>query len=55
MTELLRFLRHAIAPLAALAVTLGWLPEYMQEDVTEALVLALGFVIPLAWSRWNDR
>lgn len=55
MTELNRILRHLIAPLVAYAVAQGWLPEYMQGDVTEAAVLIIAFGVPLALSWWRDR
>ena len=55
MTELNRLLRHLIAPLVALAVTNGWLPEAMQGDITEAAVLIVGIGVPLALSWYRDR
>ncbi|WP_273523929.1 hypothetical protein [Rhodosalinus sediminis] len=55
MRELNRLLRHIIAPLAALAVAEGWLPEEVQHDVTEALVLVLGLLLPLLWSWARER
>lgn len=55
MTEINRLLRHMFAPLVAYAVAQGWLPEYMQGDVTEALVLAVALGLPLAVSWYRDR
>ena len=53
--ELSRLLRHLFAPLVAYAVAQGYLPEYMQGDVTEALVLAVALGVPLALSYIRDR
>lgn len=55
MTELLRFLRHAIAPFVIYAVEQGWLPKSAQSDVIEVAVIALGFAIPYGWSWIKDR
>ena len=55
MTEINRLLRHVFAPLVAYAVAQGWLPEYMQGDVTEALVLGVAIGVPLLASWWRDR
>lgn len=53
--EINRLLRHLIAPLVAYAVAQGYLPEYAQGDVTEALVLAVALGVPLALSYLRDR
>lgn len=53
--ELNRLIRHAVAPVTAWLVLEGHLPEYMQEDVTEAAVLAVGIAVPLVLSWWRDR
>lgn len=55
MNELHRFLRHALGPLVVLAVEKGWLPEAAQGDFTEAVVIALGFALPVLWSYVLDR
>lgn len=55
MSELHRFLRHALGPFAVLAVEQGWLPEAAQQDVTEAIVIALGFLLPFGWSLFLDK
>lgn len=55
MKELNRLLRHIFAPLVAYAVAEGWLPEYAQGDVTEALVLGVALGVPFALSWWRDR
>lgn len=55
MTELHRFLRHALGPFAVLAVDKGWLPEAMQDDVMESAVVALGFLLPFVWSWILDK
>lgn len=54
MTELSRFLRHLAAPATAWLVAKGYLPEYMQSDITEALILAGGFAVPYALSYLRD-
>ncbi len=55
MTELNRLLRHAFAPIVAYAVAEGYLPEYMQNDVTEVLVLGVAIGLPFAVSWVRDR
>ena len=55
MTELNRFLRHFFAPFVAWMVAKGYLPEYMQGDVIEALVLACGFAVPYIVSHMRDK
>ena len=58
MRELNRLIRHIVAPLVTYAVSQGWLPEYAQQDVTEALVIGLALALPIVWSwareRWHD-
>jgi len=51
--ELNRFLRHIFAPIVAWLVAKGYLPEYMQGDIVEVLVLSAGFAIPwgVSWLR----
>lgn len=53
--ELMRFMRHAFAPLVIYAVERGWLPEAAQADVIEALVIAVAFAIPYGLSWLRDR
>lgn len=55
MKEINRLIRHVVAPLVAWFVANGYLPEYMQGDVTEALVLAIAVGVPIALSWWRDR
>jgi hypothetical protein len=55
MTELHRLIRHGVAPLTAWLVASGYLPEYMQGDVTELLVLLVAFAVPYGVSWWRDR
>lgn len=55
MTEINRLIRHGVAPLVAYAVAAGWLPEAMQQDVTELLVLAIALGGPLLWSYARER
>jgi len=53
--EIQRLIRHGVAPVVAYAVAQGWLPEYMQGDVTEAAVLLIAVAGPLAWSWARER
>jgi hypothetical protein len=55
MKELNRFIRHSLAPLVAYAVAAGWLPEGAQGDVLEALVIAVAWLLPMAWSYARER
>ncbi|MFP4045038.1 MAG: hypothetical protein ACLFTP_10820 [Rhodosalinus sp.] len=55
MREINRLIRHVVAPLVTYAVAEGWLPEYAQQDVTEALVIALALALPIVWSRVRER
>lgn len=55
MREINRLIRHAVAPLVMWLVAKGYLPEYMQADVVEALVLGVAIGAPLAVSWWRDR
>lgn len=54
MTELNRLLRHVFAPLVAWMVAQGYLPEYMQGDVTEVAVLVVALAVPYALSWYRD-
>lgn len=54
MTELNRLLRHIFAPLVAWFVANGYLPDYMQGDVVEFMVLAVALAVPYAVSWWRD-
>ncbi|WP_339764969.1 hypothetical protein [uncultured Sulfitobacter sp.] len=55
MSELNRLLRHVFAPLVAYLVAEGYLPEYMQNDVTEVLVVGVAIALPFAVSWYRDR
>ena len=55
VTEINRLLRHLLAPVAAWLVAEGYLPEYMQGDVTEAAVMLIAVGLPLALSWYRDR
>ncbi len=54
MTEINRLLRHIFAPVVAWLVMNGYLPEYMQGDVTELFVMVAAVGIPYAISWWRD-
>jgi hypothetical protein len=53
--ETARIVRHAVTPLAIVAVHQGWLPEAAQADVIELGVIVLSFVVALGLSWWEDR
>lgn len=54
MSELARLIRHGVAPIVMYLVAKGWLPEYMQGDVTEGLVIAVSLAIPYVASWVRD-
>lgn len=54
-TEMLRLIRHGIAPLVTWLVLNGYLPEYMQGDVTELAVIAVSVGAPMAFSWMRDK
>jgi hypothetical protein len=53
--ELLRVVRHGVAPLVILAVDRGWLPGAAKGDVTEFLAILLSLGLAYGWSYWNER
>lgn len=53
--ELNRLIRHGVAPLVLWLVANGYLPAYMQGDVTELLVIVIATAVPVAVSWWRDR
>jgi hypothetical protein len=53
--ETSRIIRHAVTPLAVVAVHQGWLPEAAQADVIELGVIALSFAAALFLSWREDR
>ena len=53
--EMLRFVRHGIAPLVILAVDRGWLPEAVQKDVIEFLAIGASLALAYGWSWLNER
>lgn len=52
---LLRILRHFVSPFTTWLVAKGLLPEAAQGDLTEFLILAIGFIVPVLWSDLRDR
>lgn len=54
MTELNRFLRHSFAPLVMWLVAKGYLPDYMETDVLEAIVIGASVIIPIALSKIRE-
>jgi hypothetical protein len=54
-SETLRFVRHAVTPLAIVAVHQGWLPEAAQADVIEVGVIAVSFAVAMLMSWREDR
>jgi hypothetical protein len=55
MNELNRLIRHGVAPLTAWLVAKGYLPEYMEGDVTEFAVIIVAIAIPYVVSWWRDK
>lgn len=55
MSELQRFLRHGLAPLVTWMVSEEYLPEAMQKDVLEALVIGVSLAVPYLWSWLRER
>jgi hypothetical protein len=53
--EIGRVVRHAVTPLAVVAVHQGWLPEAAQADVIELGVIAVSFAAALLLSWREDR
>jgi len=53
--ETLRFARHAVTPLAIIAVHQGWLPEAAQADVIEVGIIVVSFAVALFMSWREDR
>lgn len=53
--EIARLIRHIITPLVLLLVQAGWLPEAMQGDVTEAVIIILTLVLTFLWSWYNEQ
>lgn len=54
-SETTRIIRHAITPLAVIAVHQGWLPEAAQADVIELGIVAVSFAVALFMSWREDR
>ena len=54
MTELHRFLRHALGPVFVILAANGFIPEEAIEGWTEAAVLLLGISLPYLWSKLLD-
>jgi hypothetical protein len=53
--ETSRIARHAVTPLAVIAVHQGWLPEAAQADVTELGIIVVSFLAALFLSWREDR
>ena len=53
--ETLRIIRHAVTPLAVVAVHQGWLPEAAQADVIEIGIIVVSFAVALFMSWREDR
>jgi hypothetical protein len=50
-----RIIRHAVTPLAVVAVHQGWLPEAAQADVIEIGIIVVSFAVALFMSWREDR
>jgi hypothetical protein len=53
--EISRIVRHAVTPVAVVAVHQGWLPQAAQADVIELGVIVVSFAVALGMSWWEDR
>jgi hypothetical protein len=53
--ELLRVVRHGVAPFIILIVEKGWLPKAAQSDVVEFVAILVSFGLAYGWSWWNER
>lgn len=53
--EIGRLIRHAAAPLVAVAVSRGWLPESAQSETVEAFAVIGSVGVMYAWSLIRDR
>lgn len=53
--ELLRVVRHGVAPLIIWVVEEGWLPEAAQSDVVEFIAILVSLGLAYGWSWWNER
>lgn len=54
-TEILRVVRHGVAPFVILAVEQGWLPAAAKKDAVEFIAIVLSFGLAYGWSWWNER
>nr|DAU76353.1 MAG TPA: hypothetical protein [Caudoviricetes sp.] len=50
----LRVIRHALTPLVVLLVSKGWLPEEVQGDLVEFLLVTIVAGLTLLWSYLKD-
>jgi len=53
--ELIRLVRHLVAPLIAYLVTAGYLPEALQGQVTEFVLMGVGVAVALTFSWTRDQ
>lgn len=53
--ELLRVVRHGVAPLVIIAIEQGWLPEAAKKDAVEFTAILLSFGLAYGWSWWHER
>lgn len=53
--EVARLLRHGVAPLVAVAVYRGWLPESAQTETIEAFAVIGSVGVMYLWSLIRDR
>jgi len=52
--EVLRLIRHLIAPLMAFLVAKGWMPAYLQHDLAEVIIIVVSLVTVMAFSFRRD-
>lgn len=53
--EILRLIRHLIAPLMAFLVAKGWLPAYLQHDIAEVAIIVVSLVTVVVFSMKRDK
>lgn len=53
-SEILRVVRHGVAPLVIIAVEQGWLPKAAQKDAIEFTAIIVSFALAWGWSAYNE-
>ena len=53
--DILRLVRHIMAPAVAFLVGRGYVPDSMSGDLTEGGIVAASLVVAFIWSRANEK